>query len=106
MPLADRAADAKLFGMGGGDPALNGDHAYLAFFIDPAAGWTIFPLGDFERWSVGEQSPNRFVLETVQGRMDDNGDMVMGEAKRFIVSWESTGPNGPPPSTITITPAT
>jgi hypothetical protein len=106
VPLSDRAADAKLFGMAGGDPALNGDHAYLAFFVDPSEGWRVFPLGDFERWSLGEQGPGRFVLETTQGRMGDNGDMVTGEVKRFIVTWESGGAGAPPPSSITLTPAT
>jgi hypothetical protein len=105
-PLTAPGADAKLFGLAGGDPALNGDHAYLAFFIDPAEGWRVFPLGDFERWSVGEQGPGRFVLETTQGRMGDNGDMINGEVKRFIVTWESGGPDAPAPSTITVTPAT
>ena len=38
-PLTAPGADAKLFGLAGGDPALNGDHAYLAFFIDPSEGW-------------------------------------------------------------------
>lgn len=105
-PLADPAADAKLFGLAGGDPALNGDHAYLAFFIDPAEGWRVFPLGDFERWSLGEQGPGRFVLETTQGRMGDDGNMVTGEVKRFIVTWQAAGADAPPPSSITITPAT
>ncbi|MFT4913933.1 MAG: hypothetical protein ACI9YM_002544 [Brevundimonas sp.] len=105
-PLTAPGADAKLFGLAGGDPALNGDHAYLAFFIDPSEGWRVFPLGDFERWSLGEQGPGRFVLETTQGRMGDDGEMVNGEVKRFIVTWESGGPDAPAPSTITVTPAT
>lgn len=105
-PLTDPGADAKLFGLAGGDPALNGDHAYLAFFVDPSEGWRVFPLGDFEGWSLGEQGPGRFVLETTQGRMGDDGQMVTGEVKRFIVTWESGGAGAPPPSTITVTPAT
>lgn len=105
-PLTDPAADAKLFGLAGGDPALNGDHAYLAFFVDPSEGWRVFPLGDFEGWSLGEQGPGRFVLETTQGRMGDDGQMVTGEVKRFIVTWETGGADAPPPSSITVTPAT
>lgn len=105
-PLGDPGADAKVFGLAGGDPALNGDHAYLAFFIDPSEGWRVFPLGDFERWSVGEQGPGRFVLETTQGRMGDDGQMVTGEVKRFIVNYESAGAGAPPPFSITVTPAT
>ena len=106
VPLSDRAADAKLFGLAGGDPALNGDHAYLAFFVDPSEGWRVFPLGDFERWSVGEQGPGRFVLETTQGRMGDDGQMVTGEVKRFIVTYDARVAGSPPPSAITVTPAT
>ena len=105
-PLTDPGADAKLFGLAGGDPALNGDHAYLAFFIDPSEGWRVFPLGDFERWSLGEQGPGRFVLETTQGRMGDNGEMVTGEVKRFIVTYDARVAGSPPPSSITVTPAT
>ena len=106
VPLSDRAADAKLFGLAGGDPALNGDHAYLAFFVDPSEGWRVFPLGDFERWSLGEQGPGRFVLETTQGRMGDDGQMVTGEVKRFIVTYDARVAGSPPPSAITVTPAT
>ena len=105
-PLSDPGADAKLFGLAGGDPALNGDHAYLAFFVDPSEGWRVFPLGDFEGWSLGEQGPGRFVLETTQGRMGDDGQMVTGEVKRFIVTWQSGGADAPAPSAITVTPAT
>jgi len=104
-PLSDPGADAKLFGLAGGDPALNGDHAYLAFFVDPSEGWRIFPLGDFEGWSLGEQGPGRFVLETTQGRMGDDGQMVTGEVKRFIVTYEPRAAGSPAPSSITVTPA-
>lgn len=106
VPLSDTGADAKLFGMAGGDPALNGDHAYLAFFVDPSEGWRVFPLGDFESWDLGEQAPGRFVLETTQGRMGADGQMVTGEVKRFIVTYEARVAGSPPPTSITVTPAT
>ncbi|WP_339913942.1 hypothetical protein [uncultured Brevundimonas sp.] len=104
-PLADHDVDAKVFGTAGGDPALNGNHAWLAFFAGPAEGWTVYALGDFEDWSVTEQAGGRFVLDTTQGRMGDTGDMVTGERKRFIIAYSPGGDANSPPTSITITPA-
>ena len=49
---------AKLFGVGGGDPAMNGLQTYIAFFQSPGDGWAVYQIGDRHRkiivkWTQG-----------------------------------------------------
>lgn len=94
----------KLFGLAGGDPAMNGLHTYLAVFIDPAQGWRVFQVGDFLSFKVVASAPGRVDLEVRESTHDpDTG--VIGQATRRMIVGFARGPNGEPPATITVTPA-
>lgn len=94
----------KLFGLAGGDPAMNGLHTYLAVFIDPAQGWRVFQVGDFLSFKVVASAPGRVDLEVRESTHDpDTG--VIGQATRRMIVGFALGPRGDPPATITVTPA-
>ncbi|RZJ19474.1 MAG: hypothetical protein EON91_01055 [Brevundimonas sp.] len=94
----------KLFGLAGGDPAMNGLHTYLAVFIDPAQGWRVFQIGDFLSFRVVASSPGRVDLEVRESTHNpDTG--VIGQATRRMIVGFARGPQGEPPATITVTPA-
>jgi len=97
-------ATVKLFGLAGGDPAMNGLHTYLAVFIDPAQGWRAFQIGDFRPFKVVASAPGRVDLEVRESTHDpDTG--VIGQATRRMIVGFARDPQGEPPATITVTPA-
>jgi hypothetical protein len=96
-------ADAKLFGVAGGDPAANGLHLHLAFLISPAEGWRVFPLGDIAAYRVLMEQPDRIDLEVDEDVVGDDG-AITKRTRRMIVTFRR-GPDGAPPADITVTPA-
>lgn len=93
---------AKVFGIAGGDPAVNGIMTYLALFIDPAEGWRTYEVGNFEFWRVTEEAEGRVVLDVRESRLDAAGEIVT-DSRRFIVTWARDGEA--PPAVISVTPA-
>ena len=94
--------NAKLFGVAGGDPAMNGLVTYLGLFAGPAEGWRVYRIGDFEEWTVSEESRRRVVLNARESRMDEN-DEIVTEDRRLIIEFRM-GENGES-DRVTITPA-
>lgn len=94
----------KLFGLTGGDPAMNGLHVHIAFFISAAEGWAVFPVTDVLSFRVLDQAPGRVDLEVEESVMDEATGRIGSATRRFILSW-SAGPDGAPPATVGITPA-
>ena len=80
------AQNAKVFAVSGGDPAVNGLVTYLGLFAGPAEGWRVYPIGDFEDWSVSEEAPGHVVLEVRESRAGAAGDIVT-EDRRLIVEF-------------------
>ncbi len=99
------SADAKLFGLAGGDPAMNGLHTHLAFFRGPAESWQIFPVGDFLEYRVLADSPGRVDLEITESVMNNETGEIGSQTRHLIVTW-TAAPGGEAPESITITPAT
>lgn len=95
--------NAKLFGVGGGDPAMNGLQTYLALYVDAAEGWRVYPVGDFESWRVTEEGPNRIVLDVSESRLDPATGEIGTAARRLIVGFAPVART--PPANITVTPA-
>ncbi len=98
------SADAKLFGLAGGDPAMNGLHTHLAFFRGPAEPWQVFTIGDFLEYRVLTDSPGRVDLEISESVMNDATGEISSQTRHLIVTWAVT-PGGEAPQSITITPA-
>lgn len=97
-------ADGKLFGMAGGDPAMNGLQTHLAFFRGPADPWRVFSIGDFLEYRLLSNAPGRVDLEITESTMDDNGE-IGSQTRHLIITWTANA-DGTAPDTIEITPAT
>lgn len=94
----------KLFGIAGGDPAMNGINSHIAFFRGSAEGWTVFRIGDFLDYRVLSQSPGRVDLEVTESVLQSETGEIGSRTRRMIVRWASSGDDGAPAS-ITVTPA-
>lgn len=96
--------DVKLFGTGGGDPAMNGLYTYIAFFRSPAEGWWIYKLGDFLDYTVLGESPGKVDLQLTESTYDEATGMI-GSRKRRIVVTFAVGPVGDQPVAVRVAPA-
>jgi len=94
----------KLFGVAGGDPAMNGLQTYIAFFISPAEGWRVFQVGDFLEFKVLNASRGRVDLEVRESDHDQQAGTIGQKTRRMIVGF-TLGDDGAPPAAITVTPA-
>jgi hypothetical protein len=92
----------KLFGMAGGDPAMNGLYTYLAFFISAGDGWRIFRIGDFLDYRIVSEAPGRVLLEIEESTMNEDG--VIGTRRRRLDLRWTPGAEGAPPETVRMTP--
>jgi hypothetical protein len=95
---------AKLFGLAGGDPAMNGLYTYIAFFEGAGDGWRVFRLGDFLNYRVLSDSPGRVDLEIQESTMDQQSGEIGSRTRHVIISW-TRGEDGAAPETISMTPA-
>ena len=96
--------DVKLFGTGGGDPAMNGLYTYIAFFRSPAEGCWIYKLGDFLDYRLLGESKGKVDLELTESTYDEATGMI-GSRKRRIVVTFTVGPVGDQPVHVRVAPA-
>ena len=105
LPDMSNIAAVRMYGMGSGDPAMNGLRVYLAF-VSPHDE-RAFLLGDFRDYRVIAASPGRIDLEYDEDVMV--ADELQTRTLRAIVSWteaaQQPSPNPEFPSTVTMTPA-
>ncbi|MFJ6024077.1 hypothetical protein ACIQC9_05715 [Brevundimonas sp. NPDC092305] len=94
----------KLFGLAGGNPAMNGLNSHIAFFRSSADGWTVFRIGDFLDYRVLSESPGRVDLEVTESVLQSETGEIGSRTRRMIVRWASFGDEDGPAS-ITVTPA-
>lgn len=99
-----RPVSAKLFGTAGGDPAMNGLHTHLAFYLDAAEGWRVFRIGDVLDYRILSERPGRIDLELEESTMDEASGRIDSRTRRVIVGW-AMPTDGSPPAEVTITPA-
>jgi hypothetical protein len=97
-------AGVKLFGLAGGDPAMNGLYTHIAFFQNPGDGWTVFRLGDFLSYRVIADSPSRVDLEINESTMNAETGEIGSNTYYAIVSW-TPGADGAPPQAVVMTRA-
>ena len=98
--LAQEPEPTKLFGVTGGDPAMNGLYTYLAFFIHPGDGWRVFKIGDFLDYSIQSQRPGRLVLDINESVMDSETN-ISARRRRIEIRW-TRGRDGSPPARVTV----
>lgn len=101
-PLGRLGSGAKLFGLAGGDPAANGLHTYLAFYISPGDGWRIFEIGDFLSYRILRDRPGNVLLAIEESTL--NADGVMGSRRRRLELGWTPGREGAPPDTVRLAP--
>ncbi|HTU11872.1 MAG TPA: hypothetical protein VMG08_13355 [Allosphingosinicella sp.] len=76
----------KLFGVAGGDPAMNGLYTYLAFHLSPGDGWRIFKIGDFLDYRVLSETAGRVVIE-VEESVIDSESVISARRRRLAITW-------------------
>ena len=96
--------DVKLFGVGGGDPAMNGLYTYIAFFRSPAEGWWIYKLGDFLDYRLLGESNGKVDLELTESTYDEATGMIGSRIRRVVVTF-AVGPIGDQPVHVRVAPA-
>lgn len=102
VPIKDQ--NAKLFGVAGGDPAINGMLSYIAFFAGSADGWRVYRLGDFETFNVLLVSRGRVELGITESGLDEATGEIGSATRRAIITW-TPGVDGAAETNVAITPA-
>ena len=95
---------AKLFGVSGGDPAMNGLQTYIAFFENPADGWAIYQIGDFLDYTVLSHANGRIDLDIHESTMDEATGNIGDRHRKIIVQWTQDA-SDTAPTLLTVTPA-
>ena len=87
-PLDERTGlDGKIFGLAGGDPAMNGLQTYLAVYRSPADGWRVYQIGDFLSFKVLGQSRGQVDLEVEESTLDEATTTIGKRTRRIIVAF-------------------
>jgi hypothetical protein len=94
----------KLFGLAGGDPAMNGLYTQIAFFESPGSDWRVFRIGDFISYRVLSDAPGRVDLEISESTMNPETSEIGSQTRHLIVTW-TRGPDGAAPDAIEVAPA-
>lgn len=97
-------AGVKLFGLAGGDPAMNGLYTQIAFYQSTAEGWRVYRIGDFISYRVLSDSPGRVDLEIQESTMNPQTSEIGSQTRHLIVTW-AHGPDGAAPEAISVAPA-
>lgn len=95
---------AKLFGVAGGDPAMNGLNTYIAFFQNPADGWAVYRIGDFLDYTVLSHANGRVDLDIHESTYDEVKGEIGDRHRKIIVQWTQAA-DDVVPTAVTVTPA-
>lgn len=101
---AQKNLSGKLFGVGGGDPAMNGLYTYVAFFRSPAEGWWVYQIGDFLSYKVLNETAGRVDLEVEESVMDEATGQIGSRKRRMILAFQDDNAEANPVN-IRIIPA-
>lgn len=96
--------DGKIFGVAGGDPAMNGLQTWIAFYRNPAEGWWVYQIGDFLSFKILNQYSGRVDLEVEESTMDQATGTIGTRTRRMILGF-NVGPAEEQPVILRITPA-
>lgn len=104
-PLAEvTGMDGKIFGLAGGDPAMNGLQTYIAFYRSPADGWWVYQIGDFLSFKVLNQSLGQVDLEVEESTLNDATGTIGKRTRRIIVAF-TVAPAEEQPVSVRFMPA-
>lgn len=95
-------ADVTLFGLVGGDPAMNGEYVYLSFNGPPSEGSKIFKIGDVLAFHILSDSPGRLLLQVQENIL--RGSEIGTQTRRVLVTW-TPGRDGAPPTSVRVATA-
>jgi len=95
----------KMFGMAGGDPAMNGLYTEIAFYHSTAEGWRVFRIGDFIDYRIVGTSRGRVDLEVQESTMNAESGEIGSQTRHLVVRW-TFGAEGQAPEVITLNAAT
>ena len=95
---------AKLFGVAGGDPAMNGLQTYIAFYQNPADGWAVYQIGDFLDYTVLSNANGRIDLDIHESTYDEASGNIGDRHRKIIVQWTQAADEAAP-TAVTVTPA-
>ena len=94
-PLAEvTGMDGKVFGLAGGDPAMNGLQTYLAVYRSPADGWWVYQIGDFLSFKVLNQSRGQVDLEVEESTLDEATTIIGKRTRRIVVAFTAPPEDG------------
>lgn len=100
-----QGATVKLFGMAGGDPAMNGLHVFLAFYRSPAEGWWVYGLGDVLNFKILNEVPGQIDLEIEESTLDPATGTIGSKTRRAIVVFPVGAINEQQPVDVRMMPA-
>lgn len=95
----------KMFGMAGGDPAMNGLYTEIAFFESAGDGWRVFRIGDFLDYRIVGTSRGRVDLELNESTYSATTGEIGSQTRHVVVTW-TFGADGQAPETISLRAAT
>jgi len=94
---------AKLFGVAGGDPAMNGLNTYIAFFQNPADGWAVYRIGDFLDYTILSNANGRVDLDIHESTYDEASGNIGDRHRKIVVQWTQAA-DDVVPTAVTVTP--
>lgn len=80
------ALDVHVFGLVGGDPAMNGEYVMLSFDGDNEQGSRIFRVADVLNFVILSDSPGRLLLSVRENVMNAGGEIGV-RVRRVRVTW-------------------
>ena len=89
----------KLFGMAGGDPAMNGLQTYIGFFASPGEGWRVFQIGDFLSYRILSATPGRVNLQIQENTINSEGE-IGTRTRRVSLRWTPRRSDDERPATV------
>lgn len=95
---------AKLFGVAGGDPAMNGLRTYIAFYQNTADGWAVYEIGNFLDYTVLSNANGRIDLDIHESTYDEASGNIGDRHRKIIVQWTQAAEETAP-TAVTVTPA-
>ena len=93
-------ADVSVFGLVGGDPAMNGEYIMLSFNGAPSDGAKVFRVGDVLEFHILSDAPGRLLLQVRENIMGNNGNIGV-QNRRVLVTW-TPGRDGAAPASVTV----
>ena len=91
----------KLFGLAGGDPAMNGLMTYIGFYAGPGDGWRVFQIGDFLSYRILSATPGRVNLQIQENTINSAGE-IGTRTRRISLRW-TPGRGDERPATVSMT---